>query len=93
MEMATRARNASGLAVGLLVWVQMPPQYLAVARIQVVTPRGTDLPFNILDDGNSIGLGRTDDVVIIQSLEVLKKAIEIGRLIKIQSLPTNATMN
>ncbi len=58
-----------GLAVGLLVWVQMPPQFLAVARIQVVTPRGTDLPFTALDDGNSAITNRADDVLIIQSLE------------------------
>ncbi len=69
-----------GLAVGLLVWVQMPPQFLAVARIQVVTPRGNDLPFTSLDDGNGLVTGRSDDVVILQTSAVLKQAIEIGRL-------------
>ncbi len=69
-----------GLAVGLLVWVQMPPQFLAFARIQVVTPRGTDLPFSNLDDGSSMITGRADDVVILQSSSVIKNAIEIGRL-------------
>lgn len=69
-----------GLAVGLLVWVQMPPQYMAIARIQVVTPRGNDLPFTSLDDGNSLIQGRADDVEIIKSSSVIRQAIEIGRL-------------
>lgn len=70
-----------GAVSGLLVWIQMPPQYLAVARVQVVTPMNNNaLPMIGLDTGESL-LGRSDDVAIMQSQVVLRNAIEIGRLL------------
>lgn len=69
-----------GTIVGLLVWIRMPPQYMAIAKIQVVTPGGQNLIMTQLDPGDRY-IGRGDDVVIIQSTVVVRKAIEIGRLL------------
>ncbi len=69
-----------GAIVGLFVWVQSPPQFLALARIQVVTPGGSNIPMVNLDWQDGGVIGRTDDVVIMQSHVVIRNAIEIGRL-------------
>jgi capsular exopolysaccharide synthesis family protein len=69
-----------GSIVGLLVWIQRPPQYLAVARVQVVSPSSnTALPMLALDGGEGMN-GRADDIAIMQSQVVLRNAIEIKRL-------------
>ncbi len=67
-----------GVITGLLVWIQMAPQFMAVARIQVLTPSGQNLPMTSLDYGDRYVSGRGDDVIIMQSASVLRNAIDIG---------------
>jgi succinoglycan biosynthesis transport protein ExoP len=69
-----------GLIIGVLVWVQMPPQFMALAKIQVTTPGSQGIPMVNLDLGEGNTSGRADDVVIMSSAVVLRDAIEIGRL-------------
>ncbi len=69
-----------GAIIGLFVWVQSPPQFIALARIQVVTPGGSNIPMVNLDWQDGAVIGRTDDVVIMKSHVVIRNAIEIGRL-------------
>lgn len=69
-----------GAAVGFLVWIQLPPQFMALARIQVVTPGSQGIPMAQLDYVENRQGNRGDDVMIIQSSIVIRNAIEIGRL-------------
>ena len=70
-----------GLAIGYLVYIQMPAQYTSTAMIQILTPNQKAVPAASLDLGESaVRDTRHDDIIIIQNERVVLNAIEVGKL-------------
>ncbi len=70
-----------GCFAGYLFFLKTPPTYAAVATIQVLTPQDDLLPLALLESGFAGSANnRADEARIIASREVLRSAVELGRL-------------
>ncbi len=68
-----------GATLGFLYWGQLPEKYKAVAQIQVVSPNAM-IPISQTYGQQLDSKSRSDELAVIKSSAVLKKAIELGRL-------------
>ena len=69
--------SAIGATLGYLYFVQLSPQYRATAIVQVDAPP-VEIPMN--NFSNRVEQSRSDELVVVKSERVLKKAVEIGQL-------------
>ncbi|MEI7457820.1 MAG: polysaccharide biosynthesis tyrosine autokinase [Pirellula sp.] len=68
-----------GATVGFLYWGQLPEKYKAVAQIQVVSPNSM-VPISQTYSQQMESKSRSDELAVVKSSAVLKKAVELGRL-------------
>ncbi|XZE35128.1 polysaccharide biosynthesis tyrosine autokinase [Pirellulaceae bacterium SH501] len=67
-----------GLTIGYLVYGQMPPQYKAMALVQVHSPM-RNLPIDNMNMPME-SKGKSDELVVIRSLSVIEKAVDSAKL-------------
>ncbi len=68
-----------GATAGFLYWGQLPEKYKAVAQIQVVSPNAM-VPISQTYSQQMESKSRSDELAVVKSSAVLKKAVELGRL-------------
>ena len=69
--------SAIGATLGYLYFVQLSPQFKAIARVQVIAPP-KEIPISTFD--NRMDRSRGDELVVVKSSAVLRKAVDIGQL-------------
>jgi polysaccharide biosynthesis transport protein len=69
-----------GAALALLVWVQLPSKYEAIATIQVTSPRDEQIPLFSVDGMSGPQASRQDEIRVILSRSVIERAVERGRI-------------
>jgi len=79
-----------GATVGYLYFTQLPPQYKAIAQVQVVTP-GKELNISAFNNGQFVEPSKNDELVVVQSPVVLRNAIELGGLAQVKGLSGKTT--
>ncbi len=74
--------SAIGATLGYLYFVQIAPTYKATAQVQVVAPP-KEIPISTFDNKMD-SRSRGDELVIVRSSNVLRRAVEIGQLTQAQ---------
>lgn len=74
-----------GATVGFLYFKQLPPQFKAVAQVQVVTP-GKEINISAFGNGQFEQQSKNDELVVVQSPAVLRNAVELGGLTQVKGL-------
>ena len=74
--------SAIGATLGYLYFVQIAPTYRATAQVQVVAPP-KEIPISTFDNKMD-SRSRGDELVIVRSSNVLRRAVDIGQLTQTQ---------
>ena len=81
-----------GATIGFLYWGQLPEKYKAVAQIQVVSPNAM-VPISQTYSQQMESKSRSDELAVLKSSAVLKKAVELGRLTQHRKLSGGTSIN